>query len=263
MLWLQVYYLLLSLKSQRCVFCQVTNTWVSRGRLTKQSECQSVLQGVHWHHPCSIMQLLLSRSFLFPHSSPASKANIPLILRRRSIMENVLCGIQRPGICVLALTTCRILITTCAAKHYVRFTIFWEFVMVDHVYHRTTAGQVEQHCHITLQHRLEIWSVLISWTVLLMFLQPPTSSQPLTLQMDHNSYRRHPKAQVTLHFFLCSMMRSSGVPRNFVWGGGSTNPVEDRGQRERGSGSGSPLVRGSGGSCNLVQEISFHMVKFS
>ena len=26
---------------------------------------------------------------------------------------------------------------------------------------------------------------------------------------------------------------------------------------------GNPLVRGSGGSCNLVQEISFHMVKFS
>jgi len=24
-----------------------------------------------------------------------------------------------------------------------------------------------------------------------------------------------------------------------------------------------PLVRGSGGSCNLVQEISFHIVKFS
>ena len=38
-------------------------------------------------------------------------------------------------------------------------------------------------------------------------------------------------------------------------GGGSTNSVEDRGQRERGSGVGSPLVRGSGGSCNLVQEI--------
>ena len=46
----------------------------------------------------------------------------------------------------------------------------------------------------------------------------------------------------------------SGVPTNFV-GGGSTNSVEDRGQRERGSGGGSPLVRGSGGSCNLVQEI--------
>ena len=34
--------------------------------------------------------------------------------------------------------------------------------------------------------------------------------------------------------------------------------------RENGDlGGGSPLVRGSGGSCNLVQEISFHMVKFS
>ena len=37
-----------------------------------------------------------------------------------------------------------------------------------------------------------------------------------------------------------------------LFGGGSTNSVEDRGQRERGSGGGSPLVRGSGGSCNLV-----------
>ena len=34
--------------------------------------------------------------------------------------------------------------------------------------------------------------------------------------------------------------------------------------RENGDlGGGSPLVRGSGGSCNLVQEISFHTVKFS
>ena len=44
---------------------------------------------------------------------------------------------------------------------------------------------------------------------------------------------------------------------------GSTNSVEDRGQRERGCGGGSPLFRGSGGSCNLVQEISFHIVKVS
>ena len=44
---------------------------------------------------------------------------------------------------------------------------------------------------------------------------------------------------------------------------GSTNSVEGRGQRERGSGGGSPLVRCSGGSCNLVQEISFHIVTFS
>jgi len=46
-------------------------------------------------------------------------------------------------------------------------------------------------------------------------------------------------------------------------GGGSTNTVVDRGQKERGSGDGSPLVRGSGGSCNLVQEISLHVVRFS
>jgi hypothetical protein len=56
---------------------------------------------------------------------------------------------------------------------------------------------------------------------------------------------------------------SSGVPRNFFRGGGSTNSVEDRGHRERGSGGGSPLVRGTGGSCDLVQEISFQIVKFS
>ena len=65
--------------------------------------------------------------------------------------------------------------------------------------------------------------------------------------------------------FLCLflMLLCSGIPRNFVWGGGSTNSVEDRGQRERGSGGGSHLVRGSGGSCNLVHEISFHTVKCS
>ena len=51
--------------------------------------------------------------------------------------------------------------------------------------------------------------------------------------------------------------------QDFFGGGGSTNSVEDRGQRERGSGGGSPLFRVSGGSCNLVQQISFHVVKFS
>jgi len=34
----------------------------------------------------------------------------------------------------------------------------------------------------------------------------------------------------------------------------STNSVEDRGQRKRGSGGCSSLVRVSGGSCNLVQD---------
>jgi len=47
----------------------------------------------------------------------------------------------------------------------------------------------------------------------------------------------------------------------FGGGGCSTNSVEDRenGDLEAVA----PLVRGSGGSCNLVLEISFHIVKFS
>ena len=56
---------------------------------------------------------------------------------------------------------------------------------------------------------------------------------------------------------------SVAYPGILFVGGGPTNSLEDRGQRERGSGGGSPLVRGFGGSCNLVQEISFHIVKFS
>ena len=56
---------------------------------------------------------------------------------------------------------------------------------------------------------------------------------------------------------------SVAYPGILFGGGGLTNSVEDSGQREQGSGGGSPLVRGSGGSCNLVQEISFHIVKFS
>ena len=71
------------------------------------------------------------------------------------------------------------------------------------------------------------------------------------------------------HFIIQLMhkyiIRRQWRARNFVRGGGErlTNSVEDRGQRERGSGGGSPLVGGSGGSCNLIQEISFHIVKFS
>ena len=56
---------------------------------------------------------------------------------------------------------------------------------------------------------------------------------------------------------------TSGVPRNFFQG--AVKQIQLRTEdRENGDlGGGSPLVRGSGGSCNLVQEISFHMVKFS
>jgi len=59
---------------------------------------------------------------------------------------------------------------------------------------------------------------------------------------------------------------SSDVPRNFFRGGGGGVQqiqlrTEDRENRDLGGGG--PLVRGSGGSCNLVKEISFHKVKFS
>ena len=59
------------------------------------------------------------------------------------------------------------------------------------------------------------------------------------------------------------ILTSVAYPGILFRGGGSTNSVQDRGQGERGSGGGSPLVRVSGGRCNLVQGISFHIVKFS
>jgi len=56
------------------------------------------------------------------------------------------------------------------------------------------------------------------------------------------------------------------IPRAVVcpgilFGGGSTNSVEDR--QDGDLGAVAPLVMSSGGSCNLVQEISFHIVTFS
>jgi hypothetical protein len=47
------------------------------------------------------------------------------------------------------------------------------------------------------------------------------------------------------------ILLSMVYPGFFWWG--STNLVEDTGQR----------VRGSGGSCNWIQGILFHIVKFS
>ena len=55
-----------------------------------------------------------------------------------------------------------------------------------------------------------------------------------------------------------SIRVASGVARNFVRGGGwgcSTNSVEDRQNGDLGGGS--PLVRGSGGSCNLIKKCHF------
>jgi len=55
---------------------------------------------------------------------------------------------------------------------------------------------------------------------------------------------------------------SSGVPRNFVRGGVKQTQLRTKDRENGDLGGGSPLVRGSGGSCNLVQEISFYIVFF-
>ena len=71
--------------------------------------------------------------------------------------------------------------------------------------------------------------------------------RPLCLQIQHSK----PSASVLRNndLFLTDKIwrQTSGVLRNFVrgWGvGGSTNAIEDKGRRERGSGGGSPLVMG-------------------
>ena len=59
---------------------------------------------------------------------------------------------------------------------------------------------------------------------------------------------------------------SNGVPRNFVRGGEvqqSQLRTEDRENGDLGAVAPYPLVKCSGGSCNLVQETSFHIVKVS
>jgi len=62
-------------------------------------------------------------------------------------------------------------------------------------------------------------------------------------------------------------LRSVAYPGILFGGvlGGGVQQIQLRTEdRENGDlGGGSPLVRGSGGSCNLVQEISFHIVTFS
>ena len=72
----------------------------------------------------------------------------------------------------------------------------------------------------------------------------------------HNSitlYIRTLTNWVSCSYGGSQVTRPSGVARYFVWGG-STNSVEVGQRRERtGIWGGSPIVRGLGGSCNLVQ----------
>jgi len=81
------------------------------------------------------------------------------------------------------------------------------------------------------------------------------------------------QCKVKFHFLLSVITKSdvllkhpcilhSGVPRKFVRGVGVQQIQLRTEDRESGDlGGGSPLD--FGGSCNLVKEISFHVVKFS
>jgi len=76
----------------------------------------------------------------------------------------------------------------------------------------------------------------------------------------------HPKHHVThLEKILTQLQWTSGVPRNFVRGGGFNKFIWGQGAENGylGAVAPYPLVKGSGGSCNLVQEISFHIVNIS
>ena len=56
---------------------------------------------------------------------------------------------------------------------------------------------------------------------------------------------------------------TSGVPRNFVRGGGGIQQIQLRTENEDlGAVASYPLVKSSGGSCDLVQDISFHILSF-
>ena len=57
--------------------------------------------------------------------------------------------------------------------------------------------------------------------------------------------------------FLQDLLESQAYPGILFGGGGSTNSVVDRGQRERGSGGGSLLIRGSGGTVIWCKKFHF------
>ena len=72
-----------------------------------------------------------------------------------------------------------------------------------------------------------------------------------------NSKQQHSASIFSVYMPLAESVAYLGIL--FGWGGFNKFSW---GQRERGSGGGSPLVMGSGGICNLVQEISFHILNF-
>ena len=97
--------------------------------------------------------------------------------------------------------------------------------------------------------------------------------QYFTVIFIRNSLSLFPKdfyKWLWFHFWYADSARQMCVGCSLQWHtqefcSGRVQQIQLRTEdRENGDlGGGSPLVRGSAGSCNLVQEISFHMVKFS
>jgi hypothetical protein len=123
--------------------------------------------------------------------------------------------------------------------------------------------QLPGHNDLTNRHTCHFYSVCDDMTE-----RHPDANSAFPHEVP--SFTRNAESKITVIYFnnytkrtdtLCGSVAYSGIL--FGVGGCSTNSVEDRGQRERGSGGGIPLVRGSGGSCNLTQKISFHIVNFS
>ena len=110
-----------------------------------------------------------------------------------------------------------------------------------------------------LYHKIPYY-IGISFEVLSMYITQAFTDCLLRADCSINLMSYLCTVFIKLFFSHCQAVAYPGI---LFGGGGSTNSVEDRGQRVQGSGGDSPLLRGSGGSCNLVQEISFHTVKFS
>jgi len=97
------------------------------------------------------------------------------------------------------------------------------------------------------------WASEVLWTIWRRNLLFLPGTKPLFPSPSYRSLVTIPTeiSRLSFHFrtnlnLNIHTYKTSGVPRNFVRGGGVA-----------------PLVRGFGGSCNLVQEISFRIVKFS
>jgi len=63
----------------------------------------------------------------------------------------------------------------------------------------------------------------------------------------------------SVYFYCCSAVAYPGI----LLGGVQQIQLRTEDRENRDLGAVAAWVRGSGGSCNLVQKISFHIVKFS